>query len=132
MKLYKYLFYKLFCLWLRKKDEVENAHINAVISMAFLTGINLISIPLILMASFGKDVISIPQLPSNWILFLVVIIYGVIQYFLLAYKKKYLEIVEEYKNENEEKNKMGTFFIWLYIVISLGIPLFILFFTTPK
>lgn len=132
MKLYKYFFYKLFCLWLRKKDEVENAHINAVISMAFLTGINLISIPLILMASFGKDVISIPQLPSNWILFLVVIIYGVIHYFLLAYKKKYLEIVEEYKNENKEKNKMGTFFIWLYIVISLGIPLFILFFTTPK
>lgn len=132
MRLYKYLYYKLFCLWLRKKDEPENAYINAVISIAFLTCINIVSIPLVLMAVFGKDVITMPQLPNRWIIFTVVIAYGVLQYFLLAHKKKYLKIAEEFKNETEEQSKKGTLYTLLYVIISIGIPLYIFFFTVPK
>jgi len=65
MKIYRYLYYKLFCIWLKKRDEPENAHINAIISISFLVCINIISIPLILMAVFGTDTISFPEIKQS-------------------------------------------------------------------
>ncbi len=132
MDIYKYLYYRLYCIWLKKKDEVENAHINAVITISLLVSLNILSIPLILMAVFGKDIITIPELPPKWIFFIIVIGYGMSQYFLLAYKKKYLKIVEKYKNEPDLKRKHGKLFCWIYIIISIGIPVYIFLFTTPK
>ncbi|MBL4561496.1 MAG: hypothetical protein JKX79_11000 [Labilibaculum sp.] len=29
MDIYRYFYYKLYCIWLKKKDEPENAPINA-------------------------------------------------------------------------------------------------------
>jgi len=132
MGTYKYLYYKLFCIWLKKKDEPENAYINAVITISFLVCLNLLSIPLVLMAIFGKDIITIPELPDKWVLFIIVIAYGVSQYFLLAHNKKYIAIINKYKDENEEKRKKGLFYTWVYIIISIGIPIYIFFFTIPK
>ncbi len=127
MDIYQYLYYRLYCIWLKKKDEVENTHINAVITISLLVCLNILSIPLILMAVFGKDIITIPELPPKWILFIIVIGYGISQYFLLAYKKKYLKIVVKYKNEPDLKRKHGKLFCWIYIIISIGIPIYIFF-----
>lgn len=132
MKTYEYLYYKLFCIWLKKKDEPENAYINAVITISFLVCLNILSIPLILMALFGKDIITIPELPDKWIIFTIVIGYGISQYFLLAHKKKYIKIIEKYKDETELKRKRGLLYSWIYIIISIGIPIYIFFFTIPK
>lgn len=132
MRLYKYLYYKLYCLWLKKKDETESAYINAVISISLLLGFNIASIPMILMAIFGKDSIPFPELPSKWILYLIVIAFGVSQYFLLAHKKKYLKIVDEFKKETESQSRKGFLYTWIYIVITIGIPFYIVIFATPK
>ncbi len=132
MKTYKYLYYKLCCIYQGKKDEQGNAHINAVILISFLILSNIVTIPLTLMAIFGKDIIATPTLPQNWIIFLFAIAYGISQYFFLAHKKKYVKIVSEFKDENEEQRKSGLLYTWIYIVASFGIPIYILLFTIPK
>lgn len=119
-------------MWLRRKSETDIAHLNAVISIAFLIFLNIVSIPLVLMTIFGKDIITIPELPPSWVLFIIVIIYGICHYFILAHKKKYLKIAEEFKGESEEKSKKGNLYVWIYIILSIGVPLYIFFFTTPR
>ena len=132
METYKYLYYRLFCIWLNKKDEAENAYINAVITISLLVCLNILSIPLVIMAFFGKDIITIPELPEKWIIFIIVIAYGLSQYFLLAHKKKYINIINKYKDETEKERKKGLFYTWSYIITSIGIPIYIFFFTIPK
>lgn len=132
MRTYKYLYYKLYCIYQRKKDGQGNAHINAVILISFLVLSNIVTIPLTLMAIFGKDIIALPTLPQNWIIFLFAIAYGVSQYFFLVHNKKYVKIVNEFKDENEEESKSGLLYAWVYIVASFGIPIYILLFTIPK
>lgn len=133
MKLYRYLYYKLYCIWLRKKDEPENAHINAVITITFLVYVNIISFPLVWLAAFKNEVINLPEVNTKvkvWIAGILVVT-GLLNYFILARKKKHEIIVEEFNEESDKQRKKGLFYTWLYIVISLGIPLYIFFFTTP-
>lgn len=133
MKLYRYLYYKLYCIWLRKKDKPEDAHINAVITITFLIYVNIISIPLVWLAAFKSEVINLPEVNTEvkiWIVGLLVVT-GLLNYFILARKKKHEVIVEEYNKESDKQRKKGLSYTWLYIVISLGIPLYIFFFTTP-
>ena len=134
MKLYWYLYYKLYCIWLRKKDEPENAHINAVITITFLIYVNIISITLVWLAAFKSEVINLPEVNTEvkiWIAGLLVVT-GLLNYFILARKKKHKIIVEKFNKESDKQRKKGLFYTWLYIVISLGIPLYIFFFTTPR
>jgi hypothetical protein len=48
-----------------------------------------------------------------------VLIPAIIQYFLLLHKKKYLDIVKEFGNEDKKCAKKGRIFVWLYIGITL-------------
>lgn len=132
MKIYEYLYYKLYCIWQMKKSESEIAYINAIISISFLLCFNILSVPLGLMAILGKDIIIFPKLPDRWVLFIIVIAFGVSQYFLFAHKKRYREIIKRYENETNKMRRIGFIFTWLYILISIGIPIYIFFFTTPK
>ncbi len=134
MKTYRYLYYNLYRIWLKKKDEPENAHINAVITITFLLYVNIISIPLILVAISKNEIINLPEINTNIKILIVVFLCGVgaLNYFLLGRKKQRHKIIEEFKSENEKKRKNGLFFTILYLVISLGIPLYIFFFTIPK
>lgn len=131
--MYRYIFYKCYCLWLKKKDEPENAHINAVLSLTFLVYLNLIDIPYISFAILKKDIFHLPHtsFTIKIIICIVMIGIGLLNYFLLAYKKKYLKIVEEFNSESEEQRERGILFVWIYAIITIGIPLFILFFIHP-
>ena len=132
MRVYRYLYYRLFRIWQNKKNERNAAHINAIISVSFLVCINVVSIPLVLMALFSKDIITFPEIHRKWPIFLAVILFGVIQYYLLAYKNKHLQIVKEFEGETNNQRQRSTFFTWLYMILSIGIPLYIFFFTTPR
>ena len=109
-----------------------NAPYNAVITLSFLVCVNVASVPLVLAAIFGKDTFALPELPDKWVIFLVVIGFGVSQYFLLVHNKKFVRIIERYKDETEKQRKRGLLYAWFYIFISIGTPLYIAFFTTPK
>lgn len=132
MRIYKYLYYKLYCLWLKKKDEPENAYINAVISISLLIGFNLASIPLVMMALFGRNMFVNFEFPPNWIIYILVILFGISQYFLLAHKGRYLKIIDEFKNESEIKRKKSLLYTWVYIIITIGIPFFIVLVSPPR
>lgn len=134
MKTYRYLYYKLYCIWLKKKDEPENAHINAVITITFLLYVNIMSIPLILLAASKNEIINLPESNFNakiWIA-VILVVAGIFNYFILARKRQHNKIIEEFKSESEGKRKNGIFYTIVYMVVSFGIPLYILFFTTPK
>lgn len=134
MKTYRYLYYKLYCIWLKKNDESENAHINAVITITFLLYVNIISIPLILMAAFKNEIINLPEINFSvkfWIMAIFVGA-GIFNYLSLARKKQHNTIIEQFKSESEEKSRKGMMCTILYLIVSLGIPLYIFFFTTPS
>ena len=123
MKTYRYLYYKLYCIWLKKKDEVENARINAVMTLTFLFYINLISL-----AFFQKDLIGIYEIKANMRIVIpaIMITGGIINFLLLARKKPHEKIIEEFKSESEAKRKKGVGLTVLYIIVSIGIPLYTL------
>lgn len=134
MKTYRYLYYKLYCIWLKKKDEPENAHINAAITITFLLYVNIMSIPLILLAASKNEIINLPESNFNakvWIA-VILVVAGIFNYFILARKRQHNKIIEEFKSESEGKRKKGITYTILYMIVSFGIPLYIFFFTTPK
>jgi hypothetical protein len=133
MNSYRYLYYKLYCIWLKKKDEPENAAINAVITLTFLLYVNLFSIPLLVMAIYKKDFINLPEINLNRSVWLSVILIGtgILNYFSLARKRQHDKIFEEFKMESKGKSKKGIIYTLLYLTISLGIPLYIFLFTSP-
>jgi len=133
MKMYKYLYYKLFCFWLRKNDETANAYMNAIITITFLLYINILSIPLVYLAIFDKEMVKLPMSSAEVKAGIVslLILLGFMNYILLAYKNKYIKIKEEFKVEKEKKRKKGTFIVVVYLIISLSIPIYIFLFTTP-
>lgn len=133
MKFYRYLYFNLYQLWLKKKYEPENAHINAVITITFLLYVNIISIPLILLAALKNEIINLPQMTVNvkvWIA-VILVVAGIFNYFLLARKRQHNKIIEDFISESKEKRKKGMVYTIFYLVVSLGIPLYIFFFTTP-
>ncbi len=124
----------MYQLWLRKKDEPGNAHINAVITITFLMYVNIISILLILLVTTKNEIINLPQINGNVKILIAVILVsvGILNYFLLARKRQHNKIIKEFYLESEKKRKKGMTYTILYLVVSLGIPLYIAFFTTPK
>ena len=133
MKTYRYLYYNLYRIWLKKKDEPKNAHINAVITITFLLYVNIMSIPLILLAASKNEIINLPESNFNvkvWIA-VILVVAGIFNYFILARKRQHNKIIEEFKSKSEEKRKKGKTYTILYIIVSFSIPLYIFFFTTP-
>ena len=132
MKYYRFLFYNLTLIWKRKKDEVENASINGIISISFLTILNVLSILLIIMTIFGRTSISIPEIENKWITFLIVIAYGILNYFILMHKGKHKKHFERFDNLSDREKKIGMIVTISYSIISILIPLYIFLFTTPS
>ena len=133
MKTYRYLYYKLYCIWLKKKDEVENARINAVLILTFSFYINIINISLILLVLLKTEIIKLSEIDANEYFFIPIIFIAsvTINYLLLARKKQHEKIIEEFKSESEAKRKRGMLYTILYLIVSFGTPLYIAFFTTP-
>jgi len=119
---------------LKKKDEPENAHINAVITITFLLYVNIMSIPLTFVATLKNEIISLPEINMNVKVWIVIFLIGVgtLNYMLLGRKKRHNKIVEEFKAKSVWSKKNDYYFTMLYLVVSLSIPLYIFFFTTPK
>jgi hypothetical protein len=72
---------------------------------------------------------------ASWVkvwIAVILVVAGILNYFLLARKRQHNKIVEEFKSESKEKRRKGMMYAIFYLVVSLGIPLYIFFFTTPK
>ena len=124
MKLYKYIYYRLL-KWAKRRDKIEVAKHTAFVTLTFLVYINLLSILLGLKAYFNFAIEMILGEVQKWHYLLLLIILSLPQYFILLYKKKYLDIIEEFKDETQKEKKRSNIITILYIIASL----FVFFFT---
>jgi len=133
-KFLKYLYYRLYCIWLKKKDEQKNAHVNAVITLTFLLYLNIVSIPLISLAVFNYELVDMPGIDDRIKILIILILIGtgLLNYFLFARKEQHQRIIDEFASESDKKRKLGTLIAIFYIVISLIVPIYIFLFTLPK
>lgn len=88
MRIYRYLYYNLFCIWLKKKDERGNAQINAIMSLTFLIYLNIMTIILIFVTSNNKDLGMMIEEKINPKLCIIVFLIGLglINYIFLSNK----------------------------------------------
>jgi hypothetical protein len=127
MKIYRYLYYNLFRLWSKKKDESEIAHINAIITITFLLYVNIMSIPLIIVAThkYGSFKFPEPNITIKVLIGFILIGAGILNYILLARKQQHTKIMEEFKLDVKKNRKKGMVLTLFYLIFSLAIPLFI-------
>ena len=138
MKFYRYIYYNLVILWLRKKDEPENARINAVLTISALLFLNILNIFIIIVIADKNKLIDLPDfnLPEInfdtkvWIVGVLFVV-AVLNYLLLARKKQFLKIIEEFELESVEEKRRGIIRTVFLLIGSLGFPIYIFLFTTP-
>jgi hypothetical protein len=111
-----YIFYKFYRYFYRAQGQNDAAMI-AMILLSCHLGLNILTILTILEAFHFLPIINLNMIHLSILgLFLFLLCY---LYFLM--KKRYLEIdIRFYKEEKVKKNK-GTFFVWLYLIMSYAL-----------
>lgn len=131
MKYYEFLFYNFIKLWKKKKDEVENAPINAIITITFFTYLNLITLLLIIFSVFGRVIFDFQDF-NKWNIIYFLIGLGIINYIILMRKGKYKKIVNRFNKLDFKLQKVGYRFTIAYLIASLLLPFTIMIFTIPN
>ncbi len=62
----------------------------------------------------------------KWVIAIIMLAYYYGLYFVFNYKKKYLDVCKQYKNESNSKKRRKLFYIWLYVVLSFLVPIFLI------
>lgn len=129
MRVYKYLYYNLYRIWLKKKNETENARMNAVITLTFSLWINMLNIALISFVIFNKDIFNLPEssLKVNIWIGIIIVFIGILNYLLLGRKKQHNKIIDKFETNSKRKNKTGGYITLIYILITFSIPLCLFF-----
>ncbi len=123
MKLYRYLYYRLYSWNLKTWGEKDLPQWNALFGVSFMMGLNLGIIAGII-DMIGVVNIFVENTPKKEIIFFAFAIL-VANYFWLVYNGKYRQIAKEYKNEPKNKKLQNTLFLWLYVIVSFVIFSFI-------
>ncbi len=123
MKLYRYLYYRLYSWNLKTWGEKDLPQWNALFGVSFMMGLNLGIIAGII-DMLGVVNIFVENTPKKEIILFAFAIL-VANYFWLVHNGKYRQIAKEYKNELKNKKLRNTLFLWLYVVVSFVIISFI-------
>ncbi|MDD3738109.1 MAG: hypothetical protein PHP31_02290 [Lentimicrobiaceae bacterium] len=116
MKLYKYLFYRLYTWNLNKWGENDLPQWNAMFIVSSMMFLNLILIGILLQA-IGINIFYLEKTPKKEITFIATGLM-IMNYFLFIHKGKYLEITRLLEKETPKKRKINTALIWLYVILS--------------
>lgn len=116
MKLYQYLYYRLYSWNIKTWGNEDMPQWNALYGVSFMMFLNLGLIALLLQ-SFGIDIFSRESIPKKGIIIIALLILF-INYFLFIKNKKYLSLKKKFEKENLKKRKVNTFLLWLYIILS--------------
>lgn len=116
-KMLKYLFYKLYKLFMRMHGENDIPEYTAMFGVGTLLLCNLIASVSIIDVFFPFW--DFPEISRGKFFIIVGIPYVLILYFSFIYKGKYLRIKREYETESEEQRKKGSRNIKIYMVLSL-------------
>jgi hypothetical protein len=116
IRLYKYLFYRLYSWNLKTWGESDLPQWNALFGVSFMMFLNLCLVGLLLQA-FGMNIFLRDELPKKELIIIMVGLF-ILNYFLFIYKSKYLIIANDLKKETNQKRKTNTYVIWLYVIVS--------------
>jgi hypothetical protein len=111
-KLYKYVYYKLYSWAFNLQGENNNPEYTSLFTLSFLSGLNILGINFLIISLFDIDFIPIEE-DTRFFFILGWIVWGILHFFSLIFRKKYKRIATEF--ENEKNKTLGTVFIWLYI-----------------
>ncbi len=116
---YYMLFYKLYTWGKRIHREKNGPEYNAVLGVAFLTAMNIFSIPGLVEVFFRKRIlVEIDSIP-NWVIWSFMIFLILINYLLFVNKSKYELIAKKFEKKDRSFHIRSTIFVTLYIIVSL-------------
>lgn len=113
MRLYKYLYYRLYSWNLKTWGENDAPQWNALIGVSFMMLLNLSTIGIALQFFKLTDFFIRDEIPKTELIFLMVGI-GVFNFFQFIHHGKYEEISKEYEKEEPRKKSHNTVYLWLY------------------
>jgi hypothetical protein len=114
VNVYNYLFYRLYCWSAQWKNDVAPPEFNAfAIVAAVLVGHAILFVQLIELI-FGFRIIAL--LPT-YSVYIAVIIFAVLNYFLLLYRDRYKRIISSFAPEPPPLRKRRETAVWIYIYL---------------
>lgn len=116
-KSYKYLYYKLYKLFLRVNGKDDVPEYTAMVGIGLLVFFNLLSV----LAIFNvyTEFWHFPKVSRGMFFLYVGIPYMIIQYFILVHKGKWKRIVKEFNKEKEDARKRGRRNVIFYMLSTL-------------
>lgn len=115
-----FIFYKLHRFFLRAQG-IDYAAWCAMVSVSCVMAYNLLTLIILMQV---LKIIPIIELDLCWTTSFGVVLF-LIGYFYWLHKKRYVSIYNKYKNENKKHKFLGAVFIWLYLVLSFVLFVYI-------
>jgi hypothetical protein len=122
IKLYKYLYYRLYSWNLKTWGVKDLPQWNALFGVSFMMFINLGLLGLLLQA-IGINIFMRAELPKTELTIIMVGLF-ILNYFIFIRKSNYLTITKELKRETNQNRKTNTYLIWLYVILSFVLFVF--------
>ena len=119
MKIYRYLYYRLYSWNLKTWGEKDIPQWNALFGVSFMMFLNLGLLGLLLQL-LGVNIFLRDELPKKELVIIMISLF-VLNYFLFVHKGNYRSIVKELKKESPEKRRANTILIWLYVILSFAL-----------
>lgn len=119
MKIYRYLYYRLYSWNLKTWGEKDLPQWNALFGLSFMMFLNLGLLGFLLQL-LGVNIFLRDELPKKELIILMLSLF-VVNYFLFIHRGNYRSIVKELKKEPPEKRRINTILIWLYVILSFAL-----------
>jgi hypothetical protein len=117
IKILQYLYYHLYRWLLKKWGKEDDPKHTALLGLASAMLINIISIPFVIEAISGIDLLVYFHMIHKSILIIFTLGFLIVLYFVLISKNRFKDIVAKYKNEPHSLKK-GILITWIYIIMS--------------
>jgi len=114
----QYLYYHLYRWLLKKWGKDDDPKHTALLGLASTLLINILSIPFVIQAISGLDLLVYFHKIHKSILIIFTIGFLIALYFALISKNKFKTIVIKYKSEPNAVLKKGILITWIYIITS--------------
>ena len=124
MKLYRYLYYRLYSWSLRKKRDLPQ--LNALLGVSLVMAWNLLFlVSAVSRLLLGQGLSAVDKTLGKTVTAISFLVLLGINYFVFMYKGKYKTMGEDYKDEPRRKKRINTLLLFLYFFVSLILPVLV-------